>query len=289
MNPDIPDIDLGFLFRDDPEPSAPPPPLSPIGAGLDDLPAPDPLDVPREVPVEPVADIPPVAPIPEPVPNPCAEEKDVLRGTGITDTDIEEMMSFASKQNVRREQVIVTKKVVEYKSDRRIISFRNVKEVAEDFEAVQLTYVPCFPVSYVVKIALAFIISLIPSCFDIAYARYFSLTCAVVCTHCCIQYFRRRILQPCSYWTLLFHPSRFRKWRTYNIPFAPHLVTALMLEYDRGTNAVAAVSTIRARLRQMAAFPLPDFDALAYYQGTETVALHLLHKSDFYTAGVTFE
>jgi hypothetical protein len=69
------------------------------------------------------------------------------------------------------------------------------------------------------------------------------------------------------------------------LPYVPHLVTAVMMEFDRGTNLDTAKSVIRQRIRRLAAFPLPDRDALQFVHGTELMCLHLLDKGNFFWAG----
>jgi hypothetical protein len=58
-----------------------------------------------------------------------------------------------------------------------------------------------------------------------------------------------------------------------------------MAEYDRGTNAVAARSTMRQRIRRLACLPIPDEDALKFIVGTELVCEQLLDQEDFFWEG----
>jgi hypothetical protein len=73
----------------------------------------------------------------------------------------------------------------------------------------------------------------------------------------------------------------------YVVNYVPHLVACVLHEYDRGTNAVAARSTLRQRLRRLAAFPLPDEDHDKFIAGTEEICMQMLSDDMFFWEGAT--
>jgi hypothetical protein len=72
---------------------------------------------------------------------------------------------------------------------------------------------------------------------------------------------------------------------TRTISYIPHIVSAVLSSYDRGTNPVAARSTLRQKIRQLASLPIPDFDAIKFIAGSELVVEHLLDTSNFFWEG----
>lgn len=69
------------------------------------------------------------------------------------------------------------------------------------------------------------------------------------------------------------------------ITYLPHLVSAVVAEYDRGTNAEAVNSTIRQRIRRLACLPIPDEDALTLINGSELMAKAIISRQNFFVEG----
>lgn len=70
---------------------------------------------------------------------------------------------------------------------------------------------------------------------------------------------------------------------TTYITYCPHMVTCVMLEYDRGTNADAVRTTIAGKCRRLASLPIPAEDMVAISRGTEIVTARLLESESFFT------
>jgi hypothetical protein len=81
---------------------------------------------------------------------------------------------------------------------------------------------------------------------------------------------------------LLYRKTQFS---TKYITYLPHLVSAVVSEYDRGTNAEAVNSTIRQRIRRLACLPIPDEDALVLINGSELVAKAVISRQNFFGEG----
>jgi len=72
--------------------------------------------------------------------------------------------------------------------------------------------------------------------------------------------------------------------RDYCVTFIPHVVSAVVLEYSRGTNLDVVRTTIRQKVRRLASLPVPDEDALLLLTGSEMVAEALILRSAFFTS-----
>lgn len=83
----------------------------------------------------------------------------------------------------------------------------------------------------------------------------------------------------------LIHKKDVEELKTWHVPFIPHLVSCVVSEYDRGTNAVVVRSTIRQKIRRLACLPIPDEDALIFLTGSELVAEQLLESGEYFSRG----
>jgi len=70
------------------------------------------------------------------------------------------------------------------------------------------------------------------------------------------------------------------------IPFVPHVISCVLTEFDRGTSPVACRSTLRQKIRRLAALPIPDYDYIKFVAGSELVVEQLLSSADFFGEGV---
>lgn len=70
------------------------------------------------------------------------------------------------------------------------------------------------------------------------------------------------------------------------VSYVPHVVSSVVAEYSRGTNSVAASSTMRQRVLRLATLPLPDHVYLKLVWGSEAAASVLLDHQSFFTGGV---
>jgi hypothetical protein len=70
------------------------------------------------------------------------------------------------------------------------------------------------------------------------------------------------------------------------IAYVPHLVSAVLLEYSRGTSAEVVRSTLRQKCQRNACLPIPDEDAVRLHFGSEKVLEVLIERQDFFEEGV---
>jgi hypothetical protein len=86
---------------------------------------------------------------------------------------------------------------------------------------------------------------------------------------------------PLCYCAMIVVTVVSRRKATVKVRWCPHLVTSVVADYDRGTNAEAVKSTLLAKVRRCAALPMPDVKHLKYQRGSVLVAEYLIGKSDF--------
>lgn len=77
-----------------------------------------------------------------------------------------------------------------------------------------------------------------------------------------------------------------RKPRKCVVAYIPHLVSAVLLEYTRGTSAEVVRNTLRQRCQRLACLPTPDLDAVRLNYGSELALEILIEQQDFFGEGV---
>lgn len=70
-----------------------------------------------------------------------------------------------------------------------------------------------------------------------------------------------------------------KRKKTKHIAYVPHLVSAVVAEYEHGTNSTVLDSTVRQRIMRLAALPIPDYDHLSLIDGSEIVIKFLVSRS----------
>jgi hypothetical protein len=83
----------------------------------------------------------------------------------------------------------------------------------------------------------------------------------------------------------LYSPRRREK---RYLCYCPHLLSAVLSDFDRGTNQEVAEQNIRAKIRRCASLPIPDSQYIEVMEGTEKVALWLLSRGNFLGKRATF-
>lgn len=211
-----------------------------------------------------------VAPAPASVDRPTPVEHP-LAGHRISDDDRVAIMSRLVGKEIDVDQICVEEIVVPYVGERRLATARNVQEIKQAFHACQLTVTETPSTErreHALLICLA--LSAIQASVSIAYGLPLLTIVGAVAA---------------AVATTLFCTARQPVPRAYSVPYVPHLVSSVMAEYDRGTNATAARSTLRQKIRRLASLPLPDEDALKFIAGSELVCEQLLSHEDFFWEG----
>lgn len=251
-----------------PRHSAPTPPAMP--PALPRTPAPVPPVIVN--PVVPVV-------IPPPPANPAPPEPVVLEGHHASADDEVAAVSRLVGHNVLEEDLECVDRVVQYHGDHRLVGSRSVKEVQQAFTIRQINYTDrlVWPDYLLSSLFMLVRLCLIVPRF-ITYVSPWAIPVPVQLEAfgvCAFVYFLTQYLL-----------SRYPPYvREYHIAYVPHILSSVIAEYDRGTNAVTVRSTIRSRIRRLACFPLPDRDALVIISGTELMAETILETQDFFWEG----
>jgi hypothetical protein len=231
------------------------------------------------------------------------QEPEPLRGHHISESDCEAIVSRLIGEKVNYEHIEIESIVVPYKGERRLATCRNVQEIKQGFVAVQMTVDrdderEC---AHGCGLCSWTWLRCIRSCLTPYYVMVVCniFLCAWIAAHTYLRFLRgggwcpsdHEIVQTLP-WLICSIVSSVYWWclgrdrgRHVSICYIPHLVSAVMAEYDRGTNAVAARSTMRQRIRRLACLPIPDEDALKFIVGTELVCEQLLDQEDFFWEG----
>jgi len=224
------------------------------------------------------------APVPPPVPplgdvgglTPAAVRQRAsvehpLAGHTISACDCVMIMSRLIGREIMYDQIRIESIVVPYVGEQRLATNRNVQELKQSFCACQLTVCETPSIAwrhYVLAATILFSVLEASLCFYFGHPM-FMLVGAIIIFVALMRYFTAYSPFP----------------RTYSVCYVPHLVSSVMAEYNRGTNAIAARATLRQKMRQLASLPLPDKDALKLIAGSELVCEQLLTHEDFFWEG----
>lgn len=222
--------------------------------------------------VRPNTPVPPPAPSLDPPPAPKEKEikanEHVLLGHEISDADKEAIMTRMMGVPVTIQDIHEQEMDVKYQGERRLASNRNVQEIKQAFRACQLT---CVNMSH--------------SWWCLLLVGFTVAMCVAQMTTCIIFRLYYYVFFGLAVLTALYFVVSLPRAQRCSVPYIPHLVSAVMAEFDRGTNVVAARSTIRQKIRRLASLPIPDEDALKFINGTELVCEQLLSHEDFFWEG----
>ena len=200
----------------------------------------------------------------------------VLDGCTLSNEDIVAVVSRESGFNLDISDIQIEEMVVPYVGERRLASVRGVQEIKAGFKAVQLSTTQMVRHGWATPLVwfggILTVAGVLLACGQLGpiinNLQYGSVCSILGGFLVCIGLRWRR-------------PTR----RSWHIPFIPHLVSAVVAEYDRGTNVVAVRTTIRSRIARLASLPIPDRDALAFINGSELVCMQLLSHQDFFWEG----
>lgn len=237
----------------------------------------------EERPPTPRPSQPPVAHVPPPVVPHTVEpvaaarvEPPVLRGHDADFDDLAKAMSEASGYEILPEMIELNSMDLDLKGERRLAANRNVKLIDSKIELIEAkaditTGRP--------ELALAvFAVFVAASIFSVM-AR--ASGCGGKSIDCCFSSTMLFLLPllPVSIYLWLYEEVIHTVYFTYS----PHLVSSLVMEYDRGTSAEVVRSTIRQKVRRLACLPIPDKDALIIIASSEYLAEALIEGGDFFS------
>lgn len=205
-----------------------------------------------------------------------------LSGVKLSVKDCERVMSNLCGTSCKMSEISIREKVIPYSTDSRLVSNRNVIETKSPLHVVEMEVQKLvIPVWKNVKILT-------------------SLAGTAVLTNLVHQFVNRvSDLVPCmlkrggllinglnsvvrvsalvvgalafAYLWKRFNARMgifdYTPRRPYVLTFSPHIVSSVLCEYDRGTNAVSAVATMRQRIRRYASLPIPDVDSVKIIAG----------------------
>lgn len=69
------------------------------------------------------------------------------------------------------------------------------------------------------------------------------------------------------------------------VAYVPHLVSAVLFEYDRNMDANVVRANIRQKFRRLSCLPIPDFDLIKFVSGSELVCEQILLSQNFFGKG----
>lgn len=195
-----------------------------------------------------------------------------LDGMEVDDEDLVTIMRRVSGHPfLRRSDLEIVYTVVPYTVDTRLVSSRNVVEVKQPIMAYEMTFTeksntyPLIAPSVMTGAAMVGLNQLR----RLAPPKMTALAALGLLAYPAYKIVKGLLLP----------------LKTYRVSWIPHLVSAVMSEYDRGTNASVAHTTLRRNLRRLQSLPIPDVDLIAFYSGTEEVINQLLTRQSFFTGG----
>lgn len=255
--------------------------------------------VPPPVPVQNNSAPPPVPPqnnplpIPPPQPPSVATTKKVdhvvhtLSGIEVDCFAGAEILGSMCGSSVEEASVTIDKRTFAYNSENRLVCNRSVEPVKAPIDLVEISsnfHVTRYSImahtyyllGAVLALAVAFTVSAIlvdHLCPDTLWG--FSLPTVLFS-------FSLSAVSVAAAIVLYIFCNRIHEFPV--VTYCPHLVSCVVQEYDRGTNAASVRSTIRQRIRRLASLPLPDHSALPIIAGSELVAIWVIEHEPFFWA-----
>jgi hypothetical protein len=188
---------------------------------------------------------------------------------------------------------ILTTSCIEYHGERRLVTNRNVKETCQDMVIQKLefttnpglSYMCRFVTTFLVYVALAstvtwnwpfvwYIIFLWPRLITVKGFLFVGV------------YLGTLLFPSASIAQLLLSSFMFDRRRT--ISWCPHMISAVMEEFEAGTSAEVVRSNTRLKLNRLATLPVPDVAAVALKSGSEQVVYFLVPREPFFEDGATY-
>lgn len=229
---------------------------------------------------------------PPPVPAAHAVDPDfVLRGRVLTEAENRKMLQDSLPASYRWlgrslgnyffnvKEVNCDHHDVAYTGEKRLISNRGVKEYKQPFEVrtVSTTFnVDSNAKTVTIVFAMLLVLTL-------------NLVLSIVTQSCQAG---TRVIMMTSFSTVSLGIVSAFIWYLYRWPdsinvscsYVPHLLSNVLLEFERGSDPAAAAKSLRQKIRRLAAFPLPDCGADLYIESTEVAALVCLQSSTLSTS-----
>jgi len=167
--------------------------------------------------------------------------------------------------------------VVNYEGDRRLLTSRNVLEIKEPFRAKHV-----WATGYKWnKAIVAFIIAIAVAAFvAVQAALWWLVSTEVAFAMGWMPYIPLGTLTICVP-TVAAIVILFTR-RTMHVYYVPHLVSCLLLDFDRNVDHKTVVTNMRTKFRRFSGFPLPDEDAVPFMIGTEDITMYMMVTQDFY-------
>lgn len=231
------------------------------------------------------------APVPIPTPVPAAPPKPVvapapgkhrLDGQVIDEDDKLTILSRLVGRPVYSGDMSEEDVVLPYGGERRIATSRNIKEITADMRICQFGcehWAFQWARFWLCCLCFAFsglFFSLRPL------AQFPAFTFIAVFVDWCP--FASLVLGQVSLWAIPFILPKLKKKHTI-VAYVPHLVSAVLFEYDRNMDADAVRASIRQKFRRMSCLPIPDYDLIKFVSGSEVVCEHILRSQNFFGEG----
>lgn len=254
------------------------------------VPAPAPIPVvvpapvvPPQVEVHAPAPVPAPVPAPAPVPVVAPEPNAVLDGQVIGQADKLAILSRLVGRPVLPHEMFEMDAVLPYRGERRVATSRNIKEISADMHICQFGCRDSVPRR--VRLWLACVIAALSGLFFSLpwFAQFPALTFIADFVHWC---------PPASLVLggipLLFIPfiwTRRVEQQQFVVAYVPHLVSAVLFEYDRNMDASVVRANIRQKFRRLSCMPIPDYDLIKFVSGSELVCEQILSTQNFFGEG----
>ncbi len=208
----------------------------------------------------------PPGPFDEPAVNEVRDDHALL-GYRLTERHIKNVVSEVVGPHVQMSRFDHVVKLLEYGGERRLATARNVVELKKTMKVCQIRAVVR---AYRVWPSVIAAVLAAVAAGGLTWVSPVLSVATITSTFVAISLYALFVMM-------------YRRSRAVYISYVPHLVSAVLTEYDRGTNATAARATIRQKIRHLACLPIPDHSAAELIHGTEAVVMSLLSSEDFFS------
>lgn len=226
---------------------------------------------------------PPPAPVPAQIPAAApAPRNHHLDGQVIGENDKLAILSLLVGRPVGPDEMFEDDAVLPYGGERRIATSRNVKEIAADMRICQFG---CGHSAFQWgRLWLCFVTAALSGLFFSLprLAQFQAFTFLTDFVHWCP-------IASLVLGSVMLLPIPFiwprRVEERIVVAYVPHLVSAVLFEYDRSMDADLVRASIRQKFRRMSCLPIPDFDLIKFVSGSELVCEQILRSQNFFGEG----
>jgi hypothetical protein len=189
-----------------------------------------------------------------------------LDGHHLTDEEVNEAAHYLDHLVSTCDSIVQKVRVTKYSDEHRIAVNRNVSEIKKPLVVVDVTYSyrDCNVRSSLLAAAVCLIVVVL--LYHWSLRPVFLLLAPTFLVTTAVFIFLSFVYAAASD-------------RTFS--YVPHLLSCIVMEYERGTNASVAISTLRQKARRLACLPISDREHLSLVLGTEVAAIATLNCSDF--------